>query len=989
MWACLLLFVSNVLLAQDRNINGTVKDGSGSGIPGVSIRVKGTQTGTTTNADGAYSIKATSSNVIVFSAIGYGTQEVKVGNNSTLDVTLTDDVNALEEVVVTGLASSIKRSNAANAVSVVKADQLVGTTKPPYLDNAMQGKVVGANIIANSGAPGGGISVRLRGVSSINLTTEPLYVIDGIIVDNSQFLTGAGSRAFSGATTTSNASSQDQAPNRIADINPADIETIEILKGPSAAAMYGTRANAGVIVITTKRGKAGDVKINFGQDFGIAQAQRFLGSSNWDNKKIDTFFENYGIGGYTAEDYKRLLAQAGGKTWDYEELLFGEKPLISNTRLSVSGGNDKTQYFISGGLNDEPGIMKRTGYNRGTIRLNLNQKIGKRVSLGLASNYINSSASRSFTGNDNNGVAIGYNIAYIPNFIDITPRADGTYPEWNYTGQNPFEIRDKTDNLERTNRTLQSGTLTIDLVKRENSQLKLNIVGGLDYFTNENEVYVPDYVAYQQQRANPGASRVTKNRSMYTYVQNFLTYSYKLGSVDLQSQVGAIRNERDQDLTWVQGEGLLPSQRNPLTGAVRVFDQFFQKTQDVAADVNQEFNWADRIIGRVGYRVDKSSLNGDNTKWYGFPRASIAFNLTKFDFMKNVTAINLLKPRFAFGQTGGVPAFGDIYSTLDGPIIDGRLGSVTPVTIGNAALGPEIAQEIEGGIDLGLFSNRLSVEFTVYNKTVKNFLNPFTLSPGTGIASIKAYPVGDLQNIGTEIGITGKVIDKKDFTYTTTVAYWNNKSKVTRLEIPETFVGFGFGAFGRNRLRLGASPTAWYGTPNVNGLPTQYADAQPDFQMSWSNNIRWKNFDFSMLWHTSQGNHNSSLNQELRDEGGNTLDWMEDSDGDGVVNPLDGRLFAINADNNTSFFIQDASYIRLREIALYYSVPKSVLSGALGKVVKGAKIGVSAQNPITITDYYGYDPEASNFGNRAVGFGVDLTPFPSVKRTFFHLSLDF
>jgi TonB-linked SusC/RagA family outer membrane protein len=984
-----ILGLAGQLFAQDKLVTGKVTNSQDdSPLPGVTVSVKGSTQGTTTDSQGSFKISVPSGKSLIFSSVGFTQKTVQVGSQTTINVKLDENTSDLEEVVVTGLASSIKRSNAANAISVVKAEQLTGTTKPPYLDNAMQGKVVGANIVANSGAPGGGISVRLRGISSINLSTEPLYVIDGVIIDNSQFNTGAGSRAFSGATTTSNVSSQDQATNRVADINPADIESMEILKGPAAAAMYGTRANAGVIVITTKRGKAGETKINLSQDIGVAQAQRFLGSSNWNDKKIDTFFEGYGIGGYTAEDYKRLLKEANGRTWDYEKLFFGETPIITNTRLNISGGNDKTRFFISGGLNSEPGIMQRTGYGRRSIRLNLDQKFNDRISLGVSSNFINSNSSRSFTGNDNNGVAIGYNIAYIPNFIDLTQRPDGTYPVWGYTGQNPFEIRDKTDNLESTNRTLQSANLNIDIIRKENSLLKLNVVGGLDYFTNENEVYVPDYVAYQQQRANPGASRVSKSRALYSYLQSFLTYSWKVGKVDLQTQAGAVRNIRDFDLTWVQGEGLLPNQRNPLTGAVRVFDQFFQKTQEVAVDFNQEFNWNDKLIGRVGYRMDRSSLNGDNTKWYGFPRASLAINLTKFDFL-NTDKINLLKPRFAFGQTGGVPAFGDIYSTLDATIIGGQLGSVTPTTVGNGGLAPERAQEIEAGVDVGLFGNRLNLELTFYNKTIFDFLNPYTLSPGSGVTSIKAFAVGDFENVGTEISLTGKVIEKKDLSLVTTLAFWNNKTTITRLTIPETFAGFGFGAFGRNRLRQGASPTAWYGTPNVNGQPTQYADAQPKYQMSLNTVLKWKNFDFSMLWHTSQGNHNSNLNQELRDEGGNTLDWMEDSDGDGIVNPLDGRLFGINASNNTSVFVQDASYIRLREIAVYYTVPKSFLQGAFGKVIKGAKLGISAQNPITITNYFGYDPESSNFGNRALGFGVDLTPYPSVKRTFFHLSLDF
>lgn len=976
--------------AQTRTVSGVIRDTNGQPIPGANVVIRGTARGTTTDAQGRYTLTDVPANArLQISNIGFvATEQAISSGQSVVDVRLTEDVSNLEEVVVTGLASSIKRSNAANAVASVNADKLVGTTRPATLDNALAGKVVGANIVSNSGAPGGGVSVRLRGISSINLTTEPLYVVDGIIINNSQFNTGAGTRAFNGAVTASNVGSQDQAANRLADLNPADIENVEVLKGPSASAIYGTRANAGVIVITTKRGKSGRTKVNFGQDVGWAEALRFLGSSNWDNAKIDKFFEVYGISGYTPESYKQLLAQANGRTWDYERLAFGEKGLLRNTRLSLSGGNERTKFYISGGLTDENGIMKRTGFGRNSIRANIDHKLSDRIDVSISSSYINSNSSRGFLGNDNNGVSIGYNIAYIPNFIDLTRRPDGGYPVWEYTGQNPFEIIDRADNLERTNRFLQSGSVTLYLLKKERSTLKFLTSGGVDFTLSENEVYVPDDVAYQTQRANPGASRFTKNRSLYTYVQSFLTFNTSVNGFDLQSQVGALRNVQNFDLSWIQGEGLLAGQRNPLTAAVRTPDQFFQRSQDVAVDLSQELNWKDRIIARAGIRFDRSSLNGDNTKWYAFPRANLAVNLTRFDaFQSNI--ISQLKPRVAFGRTGGVPAFGNYFNSLNSVVYDGRLGAVAPTSVGLTSVEPETAQEIEGGIDIGFFNNRLSLEATYYDKTIFNLLNPFTLSPGTGVTSYRAYPVGNLQNRGIELSLTANPVNKPSINWTTTLQFWNNRSKITKLDIPETYVGNGFGAFGRNRLRLGASPTAWYGTPIVNGQPTMYGDAQPKFQMSWYNSLRFlNNFDFSMLWHTSQGNYNSNLNLELKDEGGTSPDWGNDDDGDGIPNGADERLFG-TPNNNTSYFIQKASAVRLREIALYYNVPKTVFGKTFGAVVQGVRVGVSAQNVLLFTNYFGYDTEASNFGNSATGFGVDLTPFPSSRRTFFHLSVDF
>ena len=254
----LALLSTGSVYAQERQVTGKVTaTADSSPLPGVNVVLKGTSSGTITDSDGSFRMSVPGADSeLIFSFVGFVTTAVKVGNASTLNVTLSEDISTLQEVIVSGLATTVKRSNLANAVGTISAKDLVGITRAVTLDAAMNGKIVGANISANSGAPGGGFSVRLRGISSVNQNSEPLYIVDGVYVNNSQFQTGAGTGAFSGATGQTSGT-QDQATNRIADINPADIETIEILKGPSASAIYGTRANAGVILITTKKGKTG------------------------------------------------------------------------------------------------------------------------------------------------------------------------------------------------------------------------------------------------------------------------------------------------------------------------------------------------------------------------------------------------------------------------------------------------------------------------------------------------------------------------------------------------------------------------------------------------------------------------------------------------------------------------------------------------------------------------------------------------------------
>ena len=982
-----LLFLSQSAWAQFK-VSGKISDEAGEALVGVSIVVKGTTNGTITDIDGNYVIQVSSAKgaTLVFSYVGYASTEAAVTSSTgSLNVSLKEGSARLEEVVVTGLASNIKRSNASTGNSRLSASDLTGNLTPTTLDGAMSGKLSGANIVANSGAPGGGMSIKLRGISTLTGASEPLYVVDGIIVSNAQFNTGAGTGSFNGATSAISGT-QDQAANRIADINPADIESIDVLKGPAAAAIYGTRANAGVIVITTKRGKAGKTVVKLTQDVGVASALNLLKSESWTEAKINAY------DGYYGADKATALAEfraAKGQTWDYDKLFFGEKGGISNTNVSISGGSDKTRFFVAGGYNDEKGIMLNTGYKRYSARVNLDHRVNDFVDFKLSSAYYNTYSSRGFLGNDNNGVSIGYSIAYIPNFVDLTPKTDAngkvTYPNWAGTGQNPFEVRDRMKNEEFTNRFLNSGEVNFNILREENNNLKLSVKGGIDYVNSQPRIYAPEDVAYQAGRPNPGASRYAKNISFFNYIQTFLTYNWKVGDVGLTSQAGVLRNTQQTDESYIQGDGLLPKQTNPATALLQRTGSFLSKAVDVAADLSQDFNWSDKVIGRVGIRFDKSSLNGDNTKTYAFPRASLAVNLTNFDFLKG-GVFSQLKPRIAFGRTGGVAPFGSIYTLLTGVNYGGRLGSVVPTVNGNGGIEPETAQELEFGLDFGFLNNRISAEVTYYNKTVYGLLFSYPLSTSTGVTSISRFPICDISNKGVEIALTANIVKSKDLNWSTTVQFWNNKSLVSNLIVPEQFSSTGFGEFGRFRLKDGTSPTLWYGrlSDTEKGPVSFGKDGQPKFQMSWTNNVNFvKNFTFGMVWHTSQGAWNSSLTRELKDEGGTTFDWSEN-----VKTQTSPRIFG-NPGYSTLNYLFDASYIRMREISLYYTIPG--IAKFTNNKINGIRVGISGQNLITISKYLenGYDPEASNFGNQALGANVDLAPFPAAKRVFGHISFEF
>ena len=978
------LCLSFSTMAQDRSLSGKVTDGSGTPLPGVSVLVKGSNRGTTTDGDGTYKLSVGEGAKVVVSYVGFASQELAVGNQSVLNVSLTEDSRQLDEVVVSGLATSVKRSNLANAISTISGKELMGSTRPQTLDGALNGKLTGANISANSGAPGGGFSVRLRGISSINLSSEPLYIVDGVYVNNSQFQTGAGTGSFNGATGQTSGT-QDQAANRMADINPADIESVEVLKGPSAAAIYGTRANAGVIIITTKKGKSGKTSIQFGQDFGVAKALRLIGMQKtpWDADKI-----NKGIFLVSNEEMADLFKAngSGAKTADYEKEIYGNTGMLSTSRLSLSGGNDKIRFFTAGTLLNEGGIQKNTGFKRGSLRLNLDYKVNNFIDLSIGSNYLNSSSSRGFSGNDNNGVSIGYNLAYLPNWLEQHPDAKGVYPQNPLTGQNILQIIDKAENNEKTNRFIQSFAANIRFINNEKHTLKLALQGGLDYLLSESEVYMPDDIQFQTRRANAGASRYTKSRNLNSNLQAFLVDELTVNKFNFNTSVGTVRLETNQEVSYIQGDGLPSGQRNPNLATVRLPFISFAKWQDVGFVAQEQINWDDKVIATAGIRFDKSSLNGDNKKFFAFPKASLAVNVAKFDFWK-VDQISMLKFRAAYGETGNPAGFGNLFTSTASVIIDAQPGLISPTSYGNRGIEPERATEIEGGVDVGLFGNRLNIEATIYNKKILNYIDAFALSPGTGVTQVAAFPVGDLQNTGLELSFSGTPVKKSNVTWNTTVSFWNNQTKITRLIVPEYQVGAsGFGAFGTNRVRLGESPNAWFGTPLLpDGSRTRYETSQPKFQLSWSNNITFlKNFEFAFLLHTSQGNYNASLNQELTDEGGTSPDWNTPSATDKNV-PVGVARQLGQPGITTRQFIVDASYIKLREVSLYYNVPKSILP----KAVEGVRVGFSGNNVFLSSPYFGYDPEASNFGNRPVGGGVDLLSFPSSRRLFFHLNVSF
>ena len=377
------MFVSQIAVAQ-YTVSGTVTDATtGETLIGVTVFDGATNTGTSTNLNGGYTLELPAGETTLrFSSVGFIAQDVDVsgaeGEEVTLDIELRPDVADLEELVITGLASTVKRQNLANAVTTVSAEELSGVTVSESVDAALSGKIPGVNIVASGGAPGGGSNVQLRGISTLGAgSSQPLYVIDGVYVDNSVITTGRSSVSGAGG------GSQDGVASRVSDLNPEDIESIEVLKGPSAAAIYGSRANAGVIIINTKKGKAGDTRVSFKQDVGFTSALNLLGFDEWSEEKINLIYSGTTPEAIARRNQELALFRQNGNLLDYEEEMYGETGLLTNTQISTSGGSEKTQYYLSAGVQNEEGIIKNTGFSRNNVRLNLDHSINNNIISGV------------------------------------------------------------------------------------------------------------------------------------------------------------------------------------------------------------------------------------------------------------------------------------------------------------------------------------------------------------------------------------------------------------------------------------------------------------------------------------------------------------------------------------------------------------------------------------------------------------------------------
>lgn len=1029
-----LLLAPPDALAQ-REVTGRVTaQATGEPLAGAEVYIEGTRLGTLADEGGNFRIQVSEGDVeLRANFLGFKSESVTVpADATTTEIALEEDVLQLEGVVVTGIAATIARRNAANAVAVVSGAD-IERVPTQSVESALQGKVLGALIQENSGAPGGGLQVSFRGVSSINADADPLYVVDGVIISNAAISSGAN--AITGAEAGGSSSNQDNPVNRIADLDPRDIERIEVLKGASAGAIYGSKAANGVVIITTKKGRGGEAKPQFNVtgrlgSYGVAET---IGSRAFETAEeaIEAFADQE-----DPADVARVRALHTGRTFDYEEELYGQHDVSYEGTANVSGGGGETRYYAAGLLKNDQGIMEGTGYEKQSLRLNLDQRVGSSMGLSLSTNLIHSRTNRALSNNDNTGTSFYMVLPFTPSFVDLFPEncpepgaATCRYPDNPFERSNPIQTRDLLKNEQDVFRFLGSVRSTYDLIASERHNLQLIGDVGVDFFNQTDELLAPPELEFEPQDGLPGTSILSNgdNTNLNTSLNAAYTFSPGAGTWSSTTTAGVQYTESDQEVNRTFTRNLIAGQGNVDQGASVDVDEDRLRTEDFGIYAQEELLLLDeRLLLTGSVRADQSSANGDDEKLYVFPKAAASYR-----FEEVAPWLESFKLRGAFGQTGNRPLFGQKFTPLFAANIDGLtgigVGLDDPGVAGDPEIQPERQTEYELGFDATLFDERASLEFSVYQKTIEDLILQRTLAPSTGFAT-EFFNGGQLENRGLEAGLSLTPVLTDDVNWVFRTTFFTNESEISDLPVPAFETG-GFGtALGAFSIEEGQSATQIVGNdgacpdvitpasrapcqdPDGSGpleaevapggtIVSKLGDAYPDFTMSFINDINFGGFNLYSLWDWKKGSEIINLTKLLYDFGQNTADFEPSgaecpavistaAPGEEGYPTVDSPGCQRIAGFGTFAgpYVEEASFFKLRELSLSYDVAPALQGGFFGQDVRYVRVGVSGRNLVTFSPYEGLTPEVSNFGNQTIARNIDVAPFPPSRS--FWLTID-
>ncbi len=1027
--------------SQTITVTGLVTDEAGEPLIGVSVQPKGTKNGVSTDIDGKYAIQVPAKSELEFAYIGYDPQTIKVDGRTKIDVVLRENATALEEVVVVGYGQ-MKRSDLTGSVASVGEDA-VRKSISTSIDQVLQGRAAGVQIQSNSGTPGASTSIRIRGINSLNATNQPIFVIDGVVIDSS---------------------TDDENSNPLSSINPSDIVSMDVLKDASATAIYGSRASNGVIMITTKRGKAGTATVTYDMYMGWQEMPK-----KYDMLNLREYAAHHEVRaeltGQVDPSSAFVRADLLGEGTDWQDELF-RKAFMMNHNISITGGNEATTYAISGGFLDQDGIALGSSFRRVSLRSNIDTQIKSWLRGGINFSF---AESKQQLGTDNSTIITA--LVQQPTVAVTSP--DGSYdgPDDVWMPDNPVGLASLITNENRKDNFRFNVYLEATIIKGLTFKTELSA----DYNLNKYYYYMPDY-QFGVRTQDIRTSKWTKTDTKYWSWRNLINFNRVFAEKhNVQAMLGQEISKSRWENQVGSTSGFLTN-TTPDLSAGDLTASTATGTRNVTSLASffgrVFYSFHDRYLLTATLRRDGSSKFAEGHKWGWFPAVALAWRISQESFMEDTQkAINNLKLRLGWGKTGNQNVSDYAYlSMLANKTTPWGVGVLTGNTA-NPDLTWESTSSYNIGIDLGALNNRIEFVADVYYKKTDNLLLQLTLpsflgSSGQGAASNPWGNVGSIENKGFEFTLNTTNIVNKDFQWNTNIVFSLNRNKVKSLDtesgtiektyqpsstnyiVTKTSVGepigqfWGYKVIGRfdsaedfyykdangNVCQVAipegntiAQSSTWIGDyifEDINGDGVINADdctyignPEPKFTYGIGNTFSWKGFDLNIFFSGSYGNKAMNLTRMRIEDPRNNSNILKSSlnyarvevidptlpDDDfrnlHVVNASSTTMPAVqrsDANNNYSrisdLFIEDASYIRLQNVSLGYTLPRKLVRKAY---LDNVRVYFSAQNLHTWTKYKGLDPEVGAMYGDALMTGVDYGRYPSPRIYTFGLNVSF
>ena len=1063
LFSCLvLMFLSISMVAQKVPVSGTVSDQTGPVI-GASVIEKGTTNGTMTDNDGHFTLTVSKGAVIEISSIGYKTQEITVGAQTNFTVTLSEDNEFLDEVVVVGYGS-MKKSDLAGASVSMKESDLKGSIISS-LDQSLQGRAAGVTAVTTSGAPGSSSSIRVRGQATINANAEPLYVIDGVIVQgggNTGADFGLGDALGNGKVSTI---------SPLSTINPADIVSMEILKDASATAIYGAQGANGVVLITTKHGKSGEAKFSY--DGMVAMSRQAVRLNMMNLREYAQYYNEMIEEGdiYETNPYYATPSLLGkGTNWQDEIFRTAWQ---HQHQLSAQGGSDKVQYYVSGSYMDQQGTIIGSNFNRFSVRTNLDAQLKKWLKLGVNATYAITNDNLKLA--DSNQGLIYYSLTTIPDIpvYDVNGNYSSTIRE-GYTSPNPVALAMMDEILLK--RKKLSGNIYAELTPIKHITWRTEL--GFDMGESDANRYKPMIDLGGWVRSQNSIS-YQKNSNYFWQLKNYLTYANQWGKHSVTAMVG--QECWESRWNYLSGSNTdLPSDvvhNVALATGTPSISSGFGSSSMASFFTRETYNYGDRYLGTYTYRYDGSSNFGPKNRWAGFHSVALAWRFSNEKFFEPVKkVIDNGKLRLGWGQTGnssiGSYAWGAAITRMPSALGMG----FRPSNIPNTSIRWESQEQYNVGLDLGFFNGRLNLTVDAYYKRSDDMLMSMQLpsymgTQGNGSSKLNAPKgnYGSIENKGLEITLDAHPVQLKNFSWDSNFQISFNKNKLLSLSDTENATLVGYGQWGdvvcvseigkplynfygykvegvykdlddiQNSAKPAKYPsdgvfsrgnTVWVGDikykdVDENGViderdRTDIGSPLPKFTFGWTNTFRYKNLDLSIFLNGSYGNkvmnYNSLTLTHMNSTWTNQLQsvvskrarlepidptivyadgskWFDHIDNVRVKNP--GTKIphtSINDPNDndriSDRYVEDGSFLRIKNITLGYTFPKALLNKAK---IENLRVYVNIQNLYTFTKYTGYDPEvgASTQDSTGLTYGLDNGRYPSPAMYSFGLNITF